>query len=183
MRHGLWLQLIFLSVLVGIVLQGCGGADQPPQASPAASAIQPPQPQRQATVVTPKPEQILPSPEKEKENYAYDPEGRPDPFKSILLTGIAKKPQILPPLQQRDLSELKVIAIIWGGLGQSAMVQTPDGKGYTVRVGTRIGSNQGVVKRITAQSVVVEERYTDVFGENKTREVVLNLGPSGEKTE
>ncbi len=76
-----------------------------------------------------------------------------------------------------------MIAIIWGGLGQSAMVQTPDGKGYTVRVGTRIGSNQGVVKRITAQSVVVEERYTDVFGENKTREVVLNLGPSGEKTE
>jgi len=76
-----------------------------------------------------------------------------------------------------------VIAIVWGGMGQSAMLQTPEGKGYTVRVGTRVGPNHGVVRKITPREVIVEERYTDVFGETKTREVTLELHLSGERIE
>ena len=57
------------------------------------------------------------------------------------------------------------------------MVQTPDGKGYTVRTGTRIGPNSGVVSSITENSIVVQERYTDVYGNKQVREYVKLLHP------
>lgn len=164
-----------------ILLSGCGGETAPPSGKPAS----PPQAQpipKQVESVAPTP-QPAPSERFVDENYAYDPESRPDPFKSILLTGITKNHQFLPPLQQREVAEMKVIAIVWGGMGQSAMLQTPDGKGYTVRVGTRVGPNHGVVRKITPREVTVEERYTDVFGETKTREVTLELHLSGERIE
>jgi len=55
------------------------------------------------------------------------------------------------------------------------MVQTPDGKGYTLKVGTAVGPNGGSVKKITEKNVVVQENYADIFGERKLREVVMEL--------
>ena len=49
----------------------------------------------------------------------------------------------LPPLQRVSLTDMNLIAIIWGAYGYTAMVQTPDGNGYTVRKGTRVGPNAG----------------------------------------
>ncbi len=173
-----------LSLLVfTLPFPGCGGESSPPP--PAKTPVAAPQAkpeQKQVASATPTQEPVL-SAKFMDENYTYDPEGRPDPFKSILLTGTTKNQQFLPPLQQREVGEMKVIAIVWGGLGQSAMLQTPDGKGYTVRVGTRVGPNNGVVKKITPRTVIVNERITDVFGETKTREVVLELHTSGERVE
>jgi type IV pilus assembly protein PilP len=83
--------------------------------------------------------------------------------------------QNLPPLQRISLTELNLIGIIWGGFGYSAMVQTPDGKGYTVRQGTRIGPNNGTVSSITENAVIVHERYTDVYGSKQVREYVKLL--------
>ena len=164
-----------------VLLQGCGEGQQTPVASQNISPMEQPE-QKQAAIMALTSEKSI-NPGQQIENYTYDPEGRPDPFKSILIAGIPKDLQLIPPLQQREVTEMKVIGIVWGGLGQSAMLQTPDGKGYTVTVGTRIGPNNGVVKKITARDVVVEERYRDFFGENKTREVVLELRPGGENIE
>ena len=55
------------------------------------------------------------------------------------------------------------------------MVQTPDGKGYVVRRGTKIGSNNGVVSKITESGLVVTERFTDIYGKEQEREYVKLL--------
>ena len=60
------------------------------------------------------------------------------------------------------------------------MLETPDAKGYTIKVGTLIGPKKGVVKKITKRTVVIEEKYMDIIGEMKTREVVMEL-PSKEE--
>ncbi len=89
----------------------------------------------------------------------------------------------LPPLQRSTIEDLRLIGIIWGEKGYSAMIQTPDGKGYTIRRGTLIGPNRGKVKKITKRYVSVEERYTDIFGERKTRVVEMDLHPQKEGNE
>jgi type IV pilus assembly protein PilP len=110
--------------------------------------------------------------------YGYNPSGRRDPFAAIVKDGQpSAEDHSLPPLQRIALTELNLIGIIWGGFGYNAMVQTPDGKGYTVRTGTRIGPNSGVVSSITENSIVVQERYTDVYGNKQVREYLKLLHP------
>lgn len=108
--------------------------------------------------------------------FAYDPSGRRDPFKPI---GLEKplntdNPDV-PPLQRVGLTEINLIGIMWGGFGYTAMVQTPDGKGYTIRRGTKIGPNNGVVSSITENSIVVRESYRDVYGKEQVREYLKRL--------
>ncbi|MBI5410510.1 MAG: pilus assembly protein PilP [Nitrospirae bacterium] len=110
-------------------------------------------------------------------SYSYDPSGRRDPFRPVGLEGQAPGAERLdlPPLQRVGLTELNVIGIIWGGFGYSAMVQTPDGKGYTVKRGTRVGPNNGVVSAITESAVIVQEQFADVYGKKQVREYVKRL--------
>lgn len=172
-------QGIWALCLAGLLL-GCQG--EPTQKKALAPSL--PQPDRavpeaaeiargMAPVTSPPAEQAL--------EYSYNPQGRRDPFRSILITTeVAKRLDMLPPLQRTEVAEMRVIGIVWGSLGYSAMVQTPDGKGYTIRVGTPVGPNQGVVKKITEHSLIIEEKFTDIFGEEKRREVVLELHPQKE---
>ncbi len=153
---------------------GCLDTEPPPppeapvRAQPATQAAATP-----VTVTTPAPEVTTPLPSPEE--YTYKPSGRRDPFRSLIVTGEKKNVELLPPLQRRDVSELKFVAVVWGQLGTYGMLEMPDGKGYAVRVGTRVGPNRGVVKRITARDLTVAERYVDFFGETRTRDIVLEL--------
>jgi type IV pilus assembly protein PilP len=168
--------------LLVVTFSGCGGG-QPPQGPSAAkqAATKVPVPAAQTAGVEMKTEgATVPAPPL----YAYNPEGRRDPFRSILVTSeTGKILESLPPLLRTDVSELRLIGIVWGGFGYSAMVQTPDGKGYTIHVGTPVGPNRGKVRKITEQYLTVEEKYTDIFGENKAREVKLDLHPQKEGSE
>ncbi len=108
----------------------------------------------------------------------YDPSGRRDPFAPIIQElQPGKTDTTLPPLQRVTLTELNLIAIVWGAYGYTAMVQTPEGHGYTVRRGTRIGQNNGVVSAITERGIIVQERFTDVYGTKQEREYVKLLHP------
>lgn len=108
----------------------------------------------------------------------YDPSGRRDPFAPIVQElQPGKTDTTLPPLQRVTLTELNLIAIVWGAYGYTAMVQTPEGHGYTVRRGTRIGQNNGVVSAITEGGIIVQERFTDVYGKKQEREYVKLLHP------
>lgn len=108
----------------------------------------------------------------------YDPSGRRDPFAPIVQElQPGKVDASLPPLQRVTLTELNLIAIVWGAYGYTAMVQTPEGHGYTVRRGTRIGQNNGVVSAITERGIIVQERFTDVYGKKQEREYVKLLHP------
>jgi type IV pilus assembly protein PilP len=109
---------------------------------------------------------------------SYDPSGRRDPFVPVLQQlGLGPIDPALPPLQRVGLTEISLIAVVWGAYGNAAMVQTPDGNGYTVRRGTRIGPNNGVVSAVTDKGIVVQERFTDVYGSKQEREYVKLLHP------
>jgi type IV pilus assembly protein PilP len=108
----------------------------------------------------------------------YDPSGRRDPFAPIVQElQPGKTDTTLPPLQRVTLTELNLIAIVWGAYGYTAMVQTPEGHGYTVRRGPRIGQNNGVVSAITERGVIIQERFTDVYGKKQEREHIKLLHP------
>lgn len=109
---------------------------------------------------------------------SYDPAGRRDPFAPVLQQlALGPIDSTLPPLQRIGLTEMNLIAVVWGAYGNTAMVQTPDGNGYTVRRGTRIGPNNGVVSAVTEKGIVVQERFTDVYGSKQEREYVKLLHP------
>jgi type IV pilus assembly protein PilP len=116
--------------------------------------------------------------------YSYNPEGKRDPFKAFLEASLVSKPaknSNLFPLLNFPLSELKLVAVI--GISRNrylAMVQTPDGKGYTVKAGMEIGSGGGTIKKIDHQSISIEEEYTEMSGEKKKRTIVLSLRPPEE---
>jgi len=168
---------------LALLLVGCNGKPTTKQATTR------PLPQQQAAVPESKrvaeetPMAIAPTVEQVLE-YNYNAQDRRDPFRSILITTeTTKKIDVLPPLQRTEIAEMRLIGIVWGSLGYSAMIQTPDGKGYTIRVGIPIGPNNGVVKRITERNLIVEEKFTDIFGEKKTREIVMDLHPQKEGSE
>lgn len=126
----------------------------------------------------PPPDSVLPGPQ-ELPGYAYRPENRRDPFMAIVL-GDNKASEInlsVPPLQRVAMSELTLIGIIWGGFGYVAMVQTPDGRGYTVREGTKVGSANGVVSSISPETLTIREPFSDVYGKKEMREYVMTLHP------
>lgn len=109
---------------------------------------------------------------------SYDPSGRRDPFLPMFQPGErVELDSSLPPLQRVGLTELSLIGVLWGNYGYTAMVQTPDGKGYSIRRGTRIGPNNGVVSSITERGIIVQERFTDVYGNKQEREYVKLLHP------
>jgi type IV pilus assembly protein PilP len=109
---------------------------------------------------------------------SYDPSGRRDPFLPMFQSGQqVELDSSLPPLQRVGLTELSLIGVLWGNYGYTAMVQTPDGKGYSIRRGTRIGPNNGVVSSITERGFIVQERFTDVYGNKQEREYVKLLHP------
>jgi type IV pilus assembly protein PilP len=108
----------------------------------------------------------------------YDPSGRRDPFAPILnQLNPGQIDPTLPPLQRVGLTDMNLIAVVWGAYGYTAMVQTPDGNGYTVRRGTRMGPNNGVVSAISEKGIIVTERFTDVYGRKQEREYIKLLHP------
>lgn len=168
-------------------LFGCGETAPPVASKPATAAKVDPAAPAVAPVL-PTEEAVSPGVPVKKEDpaalFQYNPEGRRDPFKSIIIAvGKRSASDNLPPLQRKELSEMKLIGIVWGGFGHGAVIQTQDGKGYPVRKGTRIGMNNGVISQITNKEVVIEEKYLDIFGETKVRHVVMELHPQKEGLE
>jgi type IV pilus assembly protein PilP len=143
---------------------------------PSAPDI-PREPISAANVPSPGPEAQLP-PSDGDGGATYDSSGRRDPFAPIIQDlQLGKVDENLPPLQRVTLTELNLIAIVWGAYGYTAMVQTPEGHGYTIKRGTRIGQNNGVVSAITERGIIVQERFTDVYGKKQEREHVKLLHP------
>ncbi|HTN44110.1 MAG TPA: pilus assembly protein PilP [Nitrospiria bacterium] len=175
--------------MFAVLAVGCVGGSSPP-APPAGKPAAVKHPEAPASASAPASPPAVAGEQKAEVSspppapYVYNPEGRRDPFLSILVSAeSAKSLRRLPPLLRTEIGELRLIGIVWGGYGYSAMVQTPDGKGYTIRVGTPVGPNNGAVRKITEQYLTIEEKYTDIFGEKKVREVRLDLHPQKEGSE
>jgi type IV pilus assembly protein PilP len=112
------------------------------------------------------------------DGYTYDPKSRRDPFLSMakLLKATQNRAE-LPPLQRVELSDVKLIGVVSDHSGYYGLIQTPDGKGYTVRVGTLMGTNNGTIKNIVEQKIIVAEPTLDVTGKMTTREIEILQRP------
>lgn len=100
-----------------------------------------------------------------------------DPFRPMTLRAKVntRARENLSPLERLDLSQLKVVGIIWDIKEPRAMVEDTAGLGYVVKVGTPIGSNDGTVKAIHRNQIVIVEFADDIYGARKKIERSLNL--------
>lgn len=112
------------------------------------------------------------------DGYSYDPQSRRDPFQSMAkLLKLSQSRAELPPLQRLELSDVKLIGIVSDASGYYGLIQTPDGKGYTVRVGTLMGTNNGTIKSIAEQRIVVAEPTIDITGKMTSRDTEILQRP------
>lgn len=153
---------------------------EPPAPADAANAeAAPEQTQEQQAEATPTPPV-----------YEYDPTGRREPFKPLVEDNPVEpidiivppdREKLLLPLQKFEVKQLKLTGIIMGSLGDFAKVSAPDGKSYTVNVGTPVGIYEGEIVSITDNSIVVREIIRHESGKVEEVETPLYLNPIKEE--
>lgn len=112
------------------------------------------------------------------EVYKYNPSGKRDPFRSLLVVqekATGPRKEDLPPLQRYGVQDFVLGGITWDAKGAMAVVRAPDGKGYILKKGVSIGPNKGIITKITPSNVVVLEKITNYKGKEESREVILEL--------
>jgi type IV pilus assembly protein PilP len=114
------------------------------------------------------------------DTYRYDPQGRRDPFRSL----IGPTPKLEPGQRPAGvpgfmIDEMKLQGIFKTRQGLTAMINGPDNKGYLIHVGDKV--LDGEVIRITATSIVFRQEVNDPTRIERFREVVKDLSPSGKK--
>jgi len=109
-----------------------------------------------------------------KKQYSYDAAGKPDPFLPLIVeeaprpqqTGLPherKKKVPETPLQKYELGSLHLVAIINKQGASCALLEDSAGNGYIVKKGVLVGKNEGIIKKITNDEVIIEEKiYNDV---------------------
>jgi type IV pilus assembly protein PilP len=119
----------------------------------------------------------VPAKQNEPERPRYAPAGRRNPFRPAGLP--AKNRRVsrenLSPLERYELGQLKLVGVVWDAQEPKAMVEDGAGLGYVVKVGTAIGSNDGKIKAINKNEIVIKETVVDFYGERKDREVTMRL--------
>jgi len=113
--------------------------------------------------------------------YHYDPQGRRDPFQSLIGPAPKLQPGQRPPGPPGFLiDEIKLQGVVkTRQQGLIAMVNGPDNKGYLVHVGDKV--LDGEVIRITPSSVVFRQEVNDPTRIERFREVVKELIPETQK--
>src|SRR6202140_3439048 len=115
------------------------------------------------------------------ESYKYDPQGRRDPFQSLVGPTPKLQPGQRPPGPPGFLiDEIKLQGVVkTRQQGLVAMVNGPDNKGYLVKVGDKV--LDGEVIRITPTSVVFRQEVNDPTQIERFREVVKELTETQKK--
>jgi Tfp pilus assembly protein PilP len=116
------------------------------------------------------------------QGYSYNPEGRRDPFVSLLERGstdlksnAASRPDGLAGLFVGDIA---IRGVMLSRGAYSALIQAPDNKTYTIRPGDKLFDAS--VKAITADAVVFVQQVTDPLSLVKQREIRKPLRPTEE---
>ena len=114
------------------------------------------------------------------ETYRYDPQGRRDPFQSLVGPAPKLQPGQRPPgVPGFLIDEMKLQGIVQTRQGFVAMINGPDNKGYLVHSGDKV--LDGEVIRITSSSVVFRQEVNDPTRIERYREVVKDLTPEAAK--
>ena len=124
--------------------------------------------------------------------FVYDPKDMADPFESFLtqpqpapfqfaeeLDERPEQRRPLTPLMRMSITEVRngLKAIVWGEMGQRAVIEDPTGRGYIVTRGTEITNNHGFISEIFKDAIVITQTVWD-NRERKSKLVntVIRLG-------
>jgi len=115
-----------------------------------------------------------------RDGYSYNPQGRRDPFISLLKpvaeTGQGKKPQGVAGIM---IQELALKGIVKDAvLGYIALLVGPNGTTYFCKAGQRM--YDGAITAIDAATVKFRQEVTDPLAPVKVREITKTLYPSEE---
>ena len=117
------------------------------------------------------------------QSYRQRTVGKPDPFRPFIETDIEPKVKLpgkkemgkdrpLSPLQQKEISQFRLVGIAGDEKRRTAVVE--DGvakKIYPLHVGTYIGLNEGRVAEILSDRVIVEEKVVDEAKKGKQAQI------------
>ena len=156
----------FISVLLVTVVIASGrvhaqaGTQSPSPSAPAASPA-----------LAAAPTQQTAKPAEAGAPFTYNPEGRRDPFVSLLGRGNDPKGQGVRPTGVPGLliNEVSVKGIVRNSTGFVAMIQGPDNKTYVVKTGDRL--MDGSVKSILQDAVVFSQDVNDPLSLVKQKEI------------
>ena len=115
----------------------------------------------------------------------YDPADKVDPFQPLIKETPKKNSDSATyadtgskgnhPLENIDLSQLKLTGIILATSGNRALVQESSGRGYVISRGTPIGTHRGRVAGVLKDKVIVKEKMKDLRGNFFFKETELKL--------
>ncbi|GEJ55635.1 pilus assembly protein PilP [Anaeromyxobacter diazotrophicus] len=151
-----------------LLLAGC--ADKP-----AAAPRPPPKVAVAAPAAAPAEEKAEPA----AREWSYTSVGKRDPFHSFLAevesTRNAMATRCATPLGRFELDQLKLVAVVTGLDDPVAMVEAPNGIGYSLRRGACVGRNGGTISAVRSGEVVVAEWATRADGTRDRTQTVLRL--------
>ena len=118
---------------------------------------------------------MLNNEEDTEEDFVYDPSGKRDPFRSFDFSPKQVEPVGDTPLEQFGYKDLQLTAVLEGMGDPRAIVETPQGKGYTVEVGSKIGLMGGKIMKIEPDRLMILETTVDWDKQKRTRTVEMFL--------
>ena len=157
-----------LAMLVTTVVS----AQQPAKPKPGTPA---PAPAPAAAPTQPPAGQAAQPPAESPSTFTYNPEGRRDPFISLLGRGSdSKSPGVRPAgVPGLLINEVSIKGIVRNSSGFVALIQGPDNKTYVVKAGDRL--MDGTVKSIVQDAVVFSQDVNDPLSLVKQKEIRKTL--------
>lgn len=160
-RTGVLAAAMVIAVAMAATAQG---TPAPKTAAPATTPAQP---------GTPPPAAAPPA----GEPYSYNPEGRRDPFVSLIARGAEPTPgKKADGLSNLTTTELMVRGVLQSRGAYIALVSGPEGKTFTAHVNDRLAD--GVIRNISPQGIVIMQEVNDPLSLIKQREVRKGLRAS-----
>jgi Tfp pilus assembly protein PilP len=157
--------VLFALVSVAAAVQTPATAAQTQTPAPAA------QTQTQTPPAQAKPAPAPQTPQPPAETYAYQPDGRRDPFLSPFGGGGESRPTSRrgEGPSGMTLAEISVRGVMQSRGTLVAMIQGPDNKTYIVHQGDKL--LDGTIKSVTPQGLIVIQEVNDPLSLVKQREV------------
>jgi type IV pilus assembly protein PilP len=140
-------------------------------APPAAPAATPAAPAAGTPAAPPKSAAEKAESAAEPQGYTYDPEGRRDPFVSLLRRGLDSRntgPK-MAGIGGLGVSEVSLRGVLTSEGAFVGILQGVDSKNYIVRVGDKL--SDGTIRSISKDSMVILQQVNDPLSLEKQREV------------
>jgi len=150
-----------LMPLTVLLATGAALAQTPTPAAPPAAAAQAP---AKGAAAEAKPDAVEP------QGFTYNPEGRRDPFVSLLRRGVdSKQTTRAAGLAGLGTAEVNLRGVVLSQGAFVGIVQGVDAKTYIVRTGDKL--SDGAIRSITADSMVIVQQVNDPLSLEKVHEV------------